>query len=324
MPKGHSHKEKLLRLLSILYEHTDAQEGITMSEILEELEGYGLPSERKSIYKDLEKLNNMGFETKKVKQGSKVYYHFLSHPFSLSELKLLVDAINASSVLSENTSKTLTRKLSTLTSKDNAKKLKRVVFSNKYTKTHNDHLFKLLDTLYDAMDHNQSINLRYTSWSMEKTLVDRNKVYHLSPWALIWNDENYYLLAYDHNAETYKHFRVDKIRSITLNKDKREHPLEDISGYIHKHFNMYGGEEVALTLRFPKELIGVFIDRFGTGVSLFELEDGRVEIMVHVVLSDQFFGWLFGLGAGVEILKPLEVRERYKKQLEEALTLLKE
>lgn len=318
MARNSPRKEKMLRLFEILRTYTDSEQGITMPEILERLESFGITAERKGIYDDIDVFKSLGYPIMSNKEQGKVYYHYMAHPFSLAELKLLVDMINASSVISDATSRDLTRKIAGLSSMNHTKKLKRVLYTNR-TKASGTKLLELIDGLYQAMDDNRQIRMRYANWTLEKSLVDKGKVYLLSPWALIWNEQNYYLLAYDHDAFKYKHFRVDKIRSISHVECERSHPISDVDQYVHRHFGMYGGTEETLTLRFHKDLIGVIIDRFGKDISVHPKGHDQVEVAVKVILSQQFYAWIFGLRGGVSIISPSHARETYREMLEEAL-----
>ena len=138
--------------------------------------------------------------------------------------------------------------------------------------------------------------------------------YVVSPQALIWEDERYYLVGYSSLDQEVRHYRVDKIGKASVLDEKREGIVDnyiDVAEYSKKVFGMYGGEPEGITIGFPEKLIGVFIDRFGKEIDIHKREEGYLSIRVSVVLSGQFYGWLTGLGSEVKILSPQKVKDEY-------------
>lgn len=224
MPKGSNQKFKLYRLAEIMLEKTDDEHYITMSEIKESLEEYGITADRKSLYADLKDLEILGIEVEGEPVKNKYHYHVINRPFELPELKLLVDAIQSSKFITEKKSNTLIRKLEKLVSKYDAQKLQRQVYVSGRIKTMNESIYYSVDAIHNAITENKKIKFQYFQWNVKKEMELRHggAYYYISPWGLSWDDENYYLVGYDSEASMIKHFRVDKMLHIALLDENRE------------------------------------------------------------------------------------------------------
>lgn len=321
MPKGTNQKLKLYRLALIMTELTDDEHMITMPEIQKELAKYEITADRKSLYDDLEALQILGIEVKGEKVGRKFYYHVSNKQFEIAELKLLVDAIQSSKFITAKKSKELIDKLNTFASKYEADQLNRQVVVQGRVKTMNESIYYFVDDVHRAIAENRQISFEYMKWDIDKTMVPRQeKPYVVSPWALTWDDENYYLLAYDEEAGCIKHFRVDKLKSIRVLKDKRigkdKFKELDLAKYSKMSFGMFHGEQTKVKIAFQKELVGVFLDRFGRDISIHPsgMKDWY-ETYVDVAVSDQFLGWVFALGTDVKLMGPDIVIQQYENEL---------
>ncbi|MCR5596223.1 MAG: WYL domain-containing protein [Lachnospiraceae bacterium] len=318
MAKGANQKLKLYRLMQIMLEKTDAEHGITMSEIMDELARYDISAERKSIYSDIDELDNMGLEIVKEKDGRDFVYRVVSRTFELAEIKLLIDSIQASRFITLKKSRELINKLKTQVSCYEAIQLQRQVFINDRIKTMNESIYYSVDAIHSAIAENKKIRFLYCSWDTDKKLVPRKngEFYEVSPWALVWADENYYLIAYDSEADKIKHYRVDKMLKIGQAESRREgrdkFEDSDLGEYASKNFGMYGGEVRRVHIEFPDEKVGIFIDRFGKDISIRSVGAGRSEIAVEVAVSYQFFGWIFGLGPDIVITSPEDIIDQLR------------
>ena len=327
MPKGTNQKLKLYYLSRIMLEKTDDEHMITMPEIRESLEAYGVTADRKSLYDDLEALRVLGIDVIGEKVGRNFYYHVGGKQFEIAELKLLVDAIQSSKFITEKKSGELIRKLTDMASKYEADQLKRQVVVQGRVKTMNESIYYFVDDVHRAIAGNRQISFEYMKWNEEKKMVRRGS-YVVSPWALTWDDENYYLIAYDEEADSIKHFRVDKLRSIRVLDEKRagreKFRAFNLVKYSKMSFGMFGGEQTKVKIAFSNEMSGVFIDRFGRDIPIHpSRQKGWSETMVDVAMSDQFLGWIFALGPDVRILSPKAVVERFRKELAEMTKLYK-
>ena len=329
MPKGTNQKFKLYYLSRIMLEKTDDDHMIDMSEIKTALEAYGVTADRKSLYDDLEALRVLGVDVIGEKVGRNYYYHVGGKQFEIAELKLLVDAIQSSKFITEKKSKELIKKLTDMASHYEATQLKRQVVVQGRVKTMNESIYYFVDDVHRAIAENKKIRFEYMKWNEQKKMVRRKDgSYIVSPWALTWDDENYYLIAFDEEAGCIKHFRVDKLKSIEvldeLREGKEEFKAFNLAKYAKMSFGMFGGKSTKVKITFDNEMAGVFIDRFGRDISIYPADKkGWSEITVDVAMSDQFLGWIFALGPKVKIVSPEDVVDRYKKELNEMVKLYK-
>ena len=316
MPKGTNQKFKLYRLAQIMLERTDDDHYITMPEIMAALAEYEITADRKSIYNDLRDLETLGIEVEGEPVGNRYHYHVVSRPFELPELKLLVDAIQSSKFITEKKTNALIKKLEQLVSKYEAMKLQRQVFVSGRIKTMNEIIYYTVDAIHNAISENKKIKFQYFQWNVKKEMELRHEgeYYEVSPWQLMWDDENYYLIGYHHEDQKIKHFRVDKMLHIDITDITRQGAQDfhkvDVKTYSKRVFGMYDGVQTDVKLKCHNSLVGVMIDRFGKNVPLIPLDDDYFQINVTVAVSRQFLGWLLAIGTGVTILEPQEVKDK--------------
>ena len=325
MAKGKNQKFKLYRLAQIMLERTDEEHYITMPEIKEALEACEVTADRKSIYADLRDLEELGIEVEGEPTGNRYHYHVINRPFELPELKLLVDAIQSSKFITERKTNTLIRKLEKLVSKYDASKLQRQVYVSGRIKTMNESIYYTVDAIHNAISENRKIRFQYFQWNVKKEMELRHggAWYHISPWGLSWDDENYYLVGYDGAAGQIKHYRVDKMLKIQMSEEEREGKEMfrklDMADYAKKSFGMFGGKEQEVTLLADNALAGVIIDRFGKDVMLIPKDADHFTVHVKVHVSRQFLGWVFSLGEQVKIAGPENVVEEMRQETKRLL-----
>ena len=326
MAKSSNQKLKLLYLLQILQERTDDEHGLSMQEIIAALGKYDIEAERKSIYSDLELLEQFGVDIEKRK-SSTTTYHVVSRDFELPELKLLVDAVQASKFISPNKSNEIIKKLENLTSKYEATQLQRQVYVANRIKNMNSSILYVVDDIHRAIINNKKISFQYFEWNMnrEKQLKREGKVYRASPWALTWDDENYYLIAYDTDIDSIKHYRVDKMINIKVLDEAREgaETFEgfDMGVYSKKTFGMFGGDDEQVTLRCNKSIANAVVDRFGSDVIMIPVDDDHFEVSTKVSVSPTFLGWVAMFGKNMMIKSPASVVEKFKEHINETIKL---
>ncbi len=323
MPKSSNQKLKALYLARIFAENTDATHAMTVKELIDALAAYEIRAERKSLYDDIEMLRVFGMDICVVRDRQ-VRYYLAHHSFELAELKLLVDAVQSSKFITEKKSNALIRKLEGLSSKYEAAKLHRQVTVSNRLKAENEEIFCNVDMIHRAISENRRICFRYFEWSPEKKRVLRRDgdFYNVSPWALTWDDENYYLVAYDSEADAIKHYRVDKMLELYIENAVREgrerFEAIDMSQYSRQVFGMYGGELVGVRLSCDRSMAGVVIDRFGTDIVIANHGE-RFEFTVNVMISPTFFSWVLGFGNKIRVVSPDFVREQIKELARQAL-----
>ena len=325
MAKQPNQKLKLLYLLKILTENTDEEHPLTMAQLIEMLAGYGVSAERKSIYDDLESLRAFGVDIGTTPTRT-VGYYIAERDFSLPELKLLVDAVQSSKFITTKKSLELIGKIENLASRYEASQLQRQVFVQNRIKTMNESIYYNVDFIHSAISKNVQIAFRYFTWDVhgERVLRRDGAEYTVSPWALTWDDENYYLVAYDAAEEKIKHYRVDKMVRIRLLETARTgqdvFAKFDTAVYSKKIFGMFGGEEKLVKLRCAKALAGVIIDRFGKDAMLVGDGDGFT-VTVRVFESPTFLSWVMGFGKDMKVLSPESTREALEKQARDVLSM---
>lgn len=320
MSRGTNQKFKFPYLMKIMQAKTDDEHSLTMPQIMEELEKYDVTAERKSIYADFSDMTEY-FDVEIIKEqiGRETYYHVGSREFDLAEVKLLIDAIQSSKFITEKKSRELIKKMKSFVSEYQAKQLDRQVYVQGRAKTMNESIYYNVDELHRAIAENKKISFKYYRWNVEKKLEERNHgiVFTVSPWALTWDDENYYMVAFDNYDQKIKHYRVDKMKQIELLEDRRDGKEAfkgfDMAAYSKMNFGMYSGRKEKVRIEFNNYMVGVFIDRFGKDISIIPAGDNSSCIHVDVAVSPQFFAWILSLGDEVKVTGPDSVVEEMKE-----------
>ena len=322
MAKTGGQKLKLLYLTKLFYEKTDESHGLTIPDIISYLNKYDISADRKTLYQDFEELRRFGLDLTDRKEGRNTYYQLVSRDFELAELKLLVDSVLSSKFITEKKSRLLIKKLESLVSKYDAKQLHRQVLISGRIKTMNESIYYNVDKIHTAINSNKQIHFKYFQWNIKKEEVLRHdgSWYNVSPWHLRWDDENYYLIAYDSSSDSIKHYRVDKMKSILVTDTDREGQQLlknfDAAKYTKQLFGMYGGTDTKVVLQGENSAVGVLIDRFGKDIPIVPIDGEHFEARVDVTVSHQFFGWIIGLGGVIKIVSPDEVVKKMGNLIE--------
>jgi len=315
-------KLKIMYLMKILLEKTDAAHSLTMKEIIAELEQYGISCERKSIYSDIESLRAYGMDIIGEQVDQTYCYYVGNRQFELAELKLLVDSVQASKYITEKKSNELIKKIEGLASKYEASRLQRQVYVAGRVKAMNESIYYNVDKIQTAIGSNSKITFQYFQWDVNKQMVLRRGggLYEISPWRLALQNENYYLIAFDAKAGIIKYFRVDKMLNIELTYRSREGGKQfgelDPAIYEQRRFDMYDGKEEIVNIVCENSMAGIFIDRFGKNVMFIKVDEQHFQVNVKVAVSRQFLAWVMALGEGVRIVGPDSVVEQVRKELE--------
>lgn len=318
MPKGSNQKLKLYYLAKIMVSKTDDEHYLTMPQIMKELNKYDITAERRSIYRDLQELENLGIEVEGEPVGKSYHYHVVSHQFELPELKLLVDAIQSSRFITAKKSDELIKKLESFVSEHEAKQLQRQVYVSDRVKTMNESIYYNVDAIHNAIAQNCKIQFQYFQWNLKKEMELRHggAYYHISPWGLLWDNQNYYLVAYDSAEQKIKHYRVDKMLHISLLEEEREgkdaFAKLNMASYSNMNFGMFGGKKEKVKLKVNNRMAGVMIDRFGKNVMMIPCDQESFTLNIDIHVSDQFLSWIAALGEEVKILGPENVVEQMK------------
>ena len=325
MSKRGNQKGKLLILLQILREKSDENHPLSMPDILRALEEHGISAERKSIYDDFLTLEELGYRVERV-TGRPGGYYLDTHLFLLPELKLLVDAVQAAKFITKEKSRELIRKLESTVSTPTAAALSRQVYVADRVKTQNTAVFSAVDMIHAAIHENRQIRFRYYERNEKKEYVFRRsgEYYEVSPFALAWSDENYYLIAYDNKDQAVRHYRVDRMKNTCLTERKREGEESflhfDLSLYTRSLFGMFNGRSELVTLRCQNRLASVILDRFGEEVTMIPEGNTCFRVTVPVVVSPHFFGFVASFGHQMQIVAPQPVVKEIQEFLQDAIS----
>lgn len=323
MAKGQNQKRKLLYLLDILERETDEEHPLTLEQLRQLLAARGVEAERKSLYDDLEQLRLYGADII-THRDRQVRYYLGQRTFDLPELRLLVDAVQSSKFITHRKSLELIHKLEGQTSRHQAGQLQRQVLVTGRIKSMNESIYYNVDHLHSAMNDDRQVAFQYFDWDIRKQRQLRREgvEYMVSPWALTWDDENYYLIAYE-AGKGLRHYRVDRMLHIRSTGERRQgrerFEAEDMAAFSRKTFGMFGGEEQPVTLRCARWMTGVILDRFGQDTVLLPEGEGHFTVRVPIAVSEPFFAWASGFGTDLTIVSPPAVREQYTVYLKELL-----
>ena len=305
-------KLKLLYLARYLQEETDERHPRTVQDMIAYLERCGISAERKSIYDDLELLTLYGMDVQSIR--GKTYGYFLGdRDFQLPELKLLIDVVQASPFLTQGKSMELITKLEKLTSRPNARQLRRQVYVMDRVRTHNEKLYYAIDGLHTAINDDRKVTFRYFDWTPEggKAYRRGGTLYEADPVALCV-DRHYYMVAYDPAISDYRHYRVDRMESLTVTDTPRD-PLPenfDLGKYVRTIFDMYSGRTETVQLCFDRQLINVVMDRFGADAHI-HADGDHIAVTAPVEVGPTFYGWLAQFGTQAELVSPAPIRQAF-------------
>lgn len=321
--KAEVRKLKLLLLRKVLLEESDAKHPLSQRELSERLAQAGCPAERKALYRDIAILREMGLDV--VYQGGADGGYFVGErPLEVAELKLLIDAVQAAQFITPARTDRLIARLTGLVSRHQAKVLRRHLWVDRRLKTDSDQVCHNAERIHSAMDQGRAVTFRYTAWNAagEKVLRHGGMKYIVSPKALIWNQERYYMAGWDHGHQEMRHYRVDKMQDVLPTGLPQKGPdlaSFDPDAYAVRHFGMFRGRQAQVTLLCQSQLAGVIRDRFGRDVPLTPLPSGGFQVTVEVEVSPQFYGWLFGLNGKATLTDPYWAVRAYKDALLAAL-----
>ena len=307
-------KSRILYILKLLYDKTDEQNPLSTVEIIDYLASLGISAHRRTIVADMELLEEFGIDVITIKSTQNKYF-IGSREFELPEIKLLVDAVESSKFITPKKSEDLIKKLSRLTSQNQATELNRHIFIDKRVKPENEEIYYIVDAIHNAISQNKQIEFKYYEYTQEKEKVYKNNgyVYKLSPYALSWSEDHYYVIGYCKKHGKISMFRVDRMAKTKITDKTSVSMPEDfnVADYAKKIFEMYDGEAKTVELKCTNELMKVIIDRFGEDVNTATLGSNCFKAIVDVSVSPTFFGWVFQFAGKMSILAPNEVKKDY-------------
>lgn len=314
-------KLKLLYLVKIFMTFTDDNHALTMQEIIAKLKEYDVSAERKTLYNDFAQLSHFGLDIISEKIGRRTYYHIGSRLFELPELKLLVDSVQSAKFITDKKSRELISKLEKLASTYQAGELQHQVVITGRVKTDNEKIYYNVDMINTAINSDRQISFLYFQWNEKKEAVLRHNgaTYCVSPWCLMWDDEYYYMVAFDDSCRQIRHYRVDKMLKLSMTDEPRVGQSEfadfNMARYSKGLFGMFGGEECVVTIKGRNDMAAPLIDRFGRDIVMVPDNHGGFTAHIRVFVSRQFLSWIIALGDGVRITGPASVVEQMQEEI---------
>ena len=300
---------RIIELLRFLYQQTDEAHAVTVSEMIEYLKSKGIPSVRQTVYTDLEALDTAGIDIVQIKSTQNRYF-IGSRIFEYPELKMLVDAVASSKVISAKKSQALIQKLGQLTSIQQAEQLQRLASLSSRVKPHNEKVYYIIDSIQTAILDQHQISFQYYEYTPEKKKILKHDGYRyiLDPYALEWKNDHYYLIGYSHKHKGIAHFRVDRLTSVEpLDSKFQPMPDFDVAAYTNKMVDMFTSESSKeVTLLCENELMRVIIDHYGEDAAVDRYDDTHFTAKIEVNPSGTFYGWIFKFKGKIKILSPKE------------------
>lgn len=317
-------KQKLLILQKILLEQTDEQHKLSGPELISRLALYGISAERKTIYDDISTLSDSGLDICVERRGHSNVYYIGSRLFQDEELIVLADAVASCKFLTQKKSNELIKKLQSLTSVNNAKKLKRTVYVGNRVKAFNETIYYTTNVIHEAMHQDRQISFKYYEYDLNKRKRLRHfgEVYTVSPYHLIWENDCYYLVCYCNKHEKLCRYRVDRmveVKALDIRRRELDIDEENFAKFLRSTYNMYGGDAESVVLEMSGKLMNVLIDRFGEGIHPNPIGGDRFTVRVDIQVSPTFWGWLFQFGTDAKVIAPQWVVDEAKNQLSRIL-----
>lgn len=309
-----NNKSRILYILKLLNEITDEQNPISITEIMEHLDNQTINAHRRTIMTDIESLEEFGADIITIKSTQNKYF-IGNREFELAEVKLLVDAVESSKLITQKKSNELIRKLSTLVSKHQASELNTHVYVDQRIKPENEEIYYTVDAIHSAINSNKQIEFKYYQYTGKKEKIFKNGgyVYSLSPYALVWSEDHYYAIGFNKKHGKISKFRVDRMAQTSVTAlDYIQKPFKfDVAEYAKSVFEMFDGDTKTVELKCTNDLMDVIVDRFGENVNTMELGSNCFKAIVDISISPTFYGWVFGFGSKMSILAPAEVKGAY-------------
>lgn len=325
-------KIKLLYIVKILTEFTDEEHPLSATEICDKLLKYNVTAERKAIYDDIECLLGFGYDiiqTRVPKNG----YFLASRDFELPEIFLLCDAVRTAKFVSEKKTHELISKLENMLSVYQSNRNIRGIFIDGKSKTKNEEIFYNIDRINTAIESGKKITFKYGKrvLSQDRQITTEYKIRKVSPYAMTWQDDYYYLIGNYEKYDNLMHLRIDRISSVEI----CDEPIRsfsdvsdykdtfDVADYTKKLFGMFGGETTDIKLRCSKSMLEQVSDRFGDNVFITNLTDDSFDFGVKAAISEGLVTWIMNYGEKIEVIKPDNLRQMVADRAEKIIKVYK-
>ena len=320
MARENFRKIKLLKLLEMLRQNTDEQHPMSTSSIISSLAQMEITCDRRTLAQDIATLSDLGYEIMTTTVGHEKAYYVEDRNFSIPELKILIDAVHASSFITEKKSEELINKIASLAGSHRAEVLKRNMVCFNTRKHSNERIFYNVNDLEDAILRQKKVLFRYFDLNENGERVYRRDGhrYVVEPIALVFNEDNYYLTCYSSRHDSTSNYRIDRMDSVeVIDEDccKKAIALRDqVATYTEQAFKMFGGQLEDIVLELDRGLIGVVYDKFGESVKMMPSGENKIIATVKVMISPTFWGWLFQFGNQMKIISPSSAVSMYAEK----------
>lgn len=311
-------KLKILYIVDILRKFSDEENPINASEICEKLAEYGIKAERKAIYDDIENLVFYGYDIIKTR-SPRAGYFLASREFELPEIYLLTDAVQSADFITPKKTRELVSKLEAMMSKEQARARENSIYIEYKNKCDNEEIYFSIDTLRQAIDSGKKVTLKYRTRQIDdnRKITVNEREFKLSPYALIWMKDHYYLVCNNEKYDNLMHLRLDRMKSVRCLDEKFRHFSEvcdykdrfDTADYALKTFNMFGGELCEIELSCSSRILEQAIDRFGDKIHIIGAGDGRFSFRTKGLISDGLVGFIMEFGGDIEVISPQSLRD---------------
>ena len=325
MPKSKGQQLKEVAILDILKNYSDEENPVSAVTIIEKLAEKGIEVERKAVYRGIDALIDYGYDilfTRTPKAG----YYLLDKLFELPEIYLLTDAVQAASFITVKKTRDLVKKLDSMLSEGERRKREKGLYIDNGHKCENEEIFYNIDILSCAINENKKVCLTYTvrKISKDRKIINENREYKISPYALIWQNEHYYLVANNEKYDNLMHIRLDRARKINITKENARHFSEvsiykdkfDVADYAAKSFQMYSGKSTKIELKCKEEILEQVVDRFSDKIFIRNLEDGWFTFSTNVNLSAGLVNWIMQFADSIVVKSPVELTDMLKERIE--------
>ena len=328
MPEENYQKIKLLKIMEILRQETDEEHPMTKVELAARLVAMNVSCSPRSLIRDIKLLNEQGYEIMERLMGHEKGYFVCDRSFSVPELKILIDAVQAAGFVTEKKTGELVDKIAALGGSHRAAILKGNIVKFNTRKHTNETIYYTVGFIEDAIQRNKKIIFRYFDLDENGQKVYRRDGHHyvVEPVALVFNEDNYYLIVYSEKHDGTANYRVDRIDSVEIIddpiSDKARSLRRKVARYTEEAFKMFNGQPETITLRFTDKLIGPVLDKFGEVTKMTRVDDHTIEATVQVRIAPTFWGWLFQFGTDMDIVEPEPLKEEYIKRTSALLNAL--
>ena len=269
MGKENFSKIKLLKIWEILKQESDEDHPLSTGELLARLEKNGVACDRKTLYQDIAALNSFGYEVICKRGQHSNSYYVVDRSFDVPELRVLIDAVQAASFITERKTAELIDKIAALGGSNRAEILKRNIVEFNTTKHSNESIYYSINAIEDGILSERKISFRYFDLdrSGERQLRKDGERYVVNPVAMVFANDNYYLVCYHDKHKNTASYRIDRMLDVQVtdepvNRNARPKSL-NVSEHRKQAFSMFGGKSVQVRFEADPDLLDVIYDKFG-------------------------------------------------------------